>query len=80
MLDAVVLLAVFLAGGALGVFALLLAGIRAEERHMTLHDAPRTRTRSATRRFLGVYVEGPPPGSRSEEKRARSPGRPDGTG
>ncbi|SEG93337.1 hypothetical protein SAMN04489712_13824 [Thermomonospora echinospora] len=59
MFNAIVLLAVFLAGGALGVFAMLLAGIRAEERHMSLRGTPGTRTRSATRRVLGVHVYEP---------------------
>ncbi|WP_119726732.1 hypothetical protein [Thermomonospora amylolytica] len=70
MFNAIVLLAVFLAGGALGVFALLLAGIRAEERHMTLRDTPHTRTRSATRRFLGVHVcESAEPAARHAARR-----------
>ncbi|WP_289008016.1 hypothetical protein [uncultured Thermomonospora sp.] len=59
MFNAIILLAVFLTGAAWGVFVVLLAGIHAEERHMTLRGAPLTRTRTATRRVLGVHVHGP---------------------
>jgi hypothetical protein len=47
---------------ALGVLALLvlvLVGIRAEERHMSLTTAPGTCIEAATRRLLGVGVRTP---------------------
>ncbi|MFG2085429.1 hypothetical protein [Spirillospora sp. NPDC048824] len=50
------LLAVFLSGGALGVFLLLLIGIHAEERRMSLTGTPKSRMTASTRRFLGVTV------------------------
>lgn len=50
------LLAVFLTGGALGVFLFLLVGIHIEERRMSLTGAANSRTTASTRRFLGVTV------------------------
>ncbi|GLW63986.1 hypothetical protein Arub01_22300 [Actinomadura rubrobrunea] len=52
----VLLLAVFISGGVLGVFATLLAGIHAEERRMSLTHSPQSRTAASTRRLLGVTV------------------------
>lgn len=50
----ILLIAVFAAGCALGAFAVILLGIRTEERHMTLHghDDPRTVAGASTRRLL----------------------------
>jgi hypothetical protein len=48
----ITLAAVFLAGCALGAFAVLLLGIRTEERHMSLHGTPRTLAGASTRRVL----------------------------
>ena len=58
---AVVILAVgALTGlGALALLVLVLAGIRDEERHMSLTSTPRTRTAAITRRLLGVGVRIP---------------------
>lgn len=50
------LIAVFLSGGALGVFLFLLVGIHTEERRMSLTGTTRTRTTASTRRLLGVTV------------------------
>lgn len=50
------LLAVFLSGGVLGVFLFLLVGIHTEERRMSLTGTPHSRTTSSTRRFLGLTV------------------------
>lgn len=52
----ILILAVLLSGCALGVFITLLAGIRSEERHMSLSAQPGTRAGLATRRVLSVYV------------------------
>ena len=52
----VLLLAVFLSGGVLGVFVTLLAGIHSEERRMSLTGSPQSRTAASTRRLLGVTV------------------------
>ena len=42
--------------GVLVLLALLLVGIRHEERHMTLTRAPRTRASVLSRRLTGVHV------------------------
>jgi hypothetical protein len=42
--------------GFLAVFVLLLIGMRAESRQLSPSTAPHTRTGSAVRRILGVYV------------------------
>ena len=56
----ILLIAVFLAGCAIGMLALLIAGIQIEERHMRDGDARHcTRTEITTRRALGVYVRKP---------------------
>jgi hypothetical protein len=52
----VMLLAVFLAGGAAGAFVTLLVGIHTEEHRMSLTSTARTPATSATRRCLGVTV------------------------
>ncbi|HEU5159535.1 MAG TPA: hypothetical protein VFU43_21235 [Streptosporangiaceae bacterium] len=51
----VLLVAVFIGGCAVGAFAVLVLGIRSEERHMTVHrhDAPRSVAGASTRRVLG---------------------------
>ena len=50
------LFAVFLSGGVLGVFLFLLIGIHAEEHRMSLTGTPGSRTTASTRRLLGVTV------------------------
>jgi hypothetical protein len=54
----IVLAAVFAAGGALGVLAVLVLGIHAEERQMSLKVKRQavTRLESGARRVLGVTV------------------------
>lgn len=55
---------------ALGVLALLvlvLAGIREEERHMSLTSAPRTRIAAVTRHLTGVGVRTPHAGPRTRQ-------------
>jgi len=58
----ILLIAVLVAGCVIGVFVILLIGIRAEEHHMSLRGAPYTRTEAATRRVLSVGVRNPHPG------------------
>lgn len=47
-----IIAAVFLAGGALGVFVTLVAGIRGEERRMSLKSDPQTTVSASTRQVL----------------------------
>ncbi len=56
----VVVSAMFLAGAA--ILTVIVAGVRAEERHMTLTcgpEWPRTLASAVSRRILGVYVRRP---------------------
>jgi hypothetical protein len=48
--------AVFLSAAAIVILAILVAGIRSDDRAKNLTRAPRTRTEAATRRLLGVGV------------------------
>ena len=48
--------AAFLSVAAIVIFAILVAGIRSEDRAKNLTRAPRTRTEHLTRRLLGVGV------------------------
>ena len=60
---------------ALGVLALLtlvVAGIRAEERHMTLTTTPRTRAGWLARRLTGAGVRRPPSTPRCRHQGTRS--------
>jgi hypothetical protein len=52
-------IAVFLSGAVIGVLAIVVAGIRSDDRAKTLTGAPRTRAEAATRRLLGVGVRTP---------------------
>ena len=45
----------------LALLMLVLVGIRAEERHMSLTSTPRTRAGAVTRRLLGVGIRTPGP-------------------
>lgn len=49
--------------GVLAVLVLVLAGIRDEERHLSLTSAPRTRIGAITRYLTGVGVRTPEVGS-----------------
>ena len=53
------IVALLIALGVLALLALVLAGIRDEERHMSLTSAPRTRIGAVTRRLTGVGVRTP---------------------
>ena len=48
--------AAFLSVAAIVIFAIVVAGIRGEDRAKNLTSAPRTRTEHLTRRLLGVGV------------------------
>jgi hypothetical protein len=66
----ILFIAVFLAGCALGMFVLMVAGIQSEERHMRAAGTRRsTRTELTTRRALGVYVRRPAESSDSDNCR-----------
>ena len=47
-----IIAAVFLAGGVLGVFVMLVLGIHAEERRKSLKSGPQTAASSSTRQVL----------------------------
>ena len=46
--------AVFLCGASVGILAVLVAGIRSEDRAQNLTRTPRTSTEAVTRRLLGA--------------------------
>ncbi len=48
--------AAFLSAAAIVILAILVAGIRSDDRAKNLTSAPRTRTEEVTRRLLGVGV------------------------
>ena len=56
--------AVFLCGASIGILAVLVAGIRSEDRAQNLTRTPRTSTEAVTRRLLGAGTRdhGPCPG------------------
>jgi hypothetical protein len=53
---ALIALAVFLSGSVIGILAVLVAGIRSDDRSKNLTCTPRTATEALTRRVLGVGV------------------------
>lgn len=52
-------IAAFLSGSAIGILAILVAGIRSDDRAKNLTGVPRTATEAVTRRLLGVGVRIP---------------------
>ena len=64
-MDILIAAVVLTALGVLALLMLVLVGIHAEDRHMSLTSTPRTRTEAVTRRLLGVGIRtpGPCPGS-----------------
>jgi hypothetical protein len=56
----------FLAGALAGMFALLVAGIRSDDRRRDIHLAPGTRAESASRRLL-VNIRHAGPGDDNEK-------------
>ena len=53
---ALIAVAAFLSGSAIGILAILAAGIRSGDRAKNLTSTPRTGTEAVTRRLLGVGV------------------------
>lgn len=51
---ALIAVAAFLSGSAIGILAVLVAGIRSDDRAKNLTCTPRTGTEAITRRLLGV--------------------------
>jgi hypothetical protein len=58
----------FLSGMVLGIFAILVAGIRGDDRALNLTGAPRTRAAALARRLLGVDLRGTEVGSGSRDE------------
>ena len=56
---ALIAIAAFLSGSAIGIFAVLVVGIRSDDRAKNLTGIPRTGTEAVTRRLLGVGVRTP---------------------
>ena len=61
-------IAISLSGMAIGALAILVAGIRGDDRARNLTSTPRTRTAAATRRLLGVGVRNAGAGSESRDE------------
>ena len=59
---AVIAVAAFLSGPAIGVLAILAARIRSEDRDKNLTSTPRTGIEAVTRPLLGVGIRSPKPG------------------
>ena len=53
---ALIAIAAFLSGSVIGIFAILVAGIRSDDRAKNLTGIPRTSTEAVTRRLLGVGI------------------------
>ena len=64
---ALIAIAAFLAGSAIGVLAILVAGIRSDDRAKNLTGIPRTGTAAVTRRLLGVGVRTPGAGRGTDQ-------------
>jgi hypothetical protein len=71
---AFVAIAAFLSGSAIGIFVVLVAGIRSDDRAKNLTGIPRTGTEAITRRLLGVGVRTPAVG-RDKDQDPGSPPR-----
>jgi len=63
----VAIVALLIALGVLALLALVLVGIRDEERHMSLTSAPRTRIGAITRQLTGVGVRTPHAGPGTDQ-------------
>jgi hypothetical protein len=67
-------IAAFLSGSAIGIFVVLVAGIRSDDRAKNLTGIPRTGTEAITLRLLGVGVRTPAVG-RDKDQDPDSPPR-----
>jgi hypothetical protein len=65
---AFIVIAIFLSGVAIGILAILVAGIRGDDRARNLTGIPRTRTAAVTRRLLGVGVRDIGTGSENRDE------------
>ena len=71
---ALIAIVAFLSGSAIGIFVVLVAGIRSDDRAKNLTGIPRTGTEAITRRLLGVGVRTSAVG-RDKDQDADSPPR-----
>jgi hypothetical protein len=69
------IVALLLAASVLALLVLVLAGIRDEERHMSLTSVPRTRIGAITRHLTGVGVRTPGTDPGKDQDRDSCPGR-----
>ena len=72
---AVAVVALLIALGVLALLVLVLVGIHAEERHMSLTSAPRTRIGAMTRHLTGVGVRTPEADPGNDQDPGSCPGR-----
>lgn len=66
---ALIAIAAFLSGSAIGVLAVLVAGIRSDDRTKNLTSMSRTRAEAVTRRVLGVGIRNARAGHGQNEER-----------
>jgi len=59
MTPVIIIISAALSGATIGVLAVLVIGIRRDDRAKTLTDAPRSHVEAVTRRMLGVGVRNP---------------------
>lgn len=69
---ALIALAAFLSGAAIGILAILVAGIRSDDRSKNLTSTPRTAAEAITRRLLGVGIRT----AETDHGKDREPDRP----
>jgi hypothetical protein len=72
LIIALIALAAFLSGPAIGILAILVAGIRSDDRSKNLTCAPRTAAETITRRVRGVGVRN----AGTDHGKDREPDRP----
>jgi hypothetical protein len=63
----IIAIAALLCGSAIGIFVVLVAGIRSDDRAKNLTGIPRTGTEAVTRRLLGVGVRTPGAGRGTDQ-------------
>lgn len=65
-----IVISVFLSGVVIGVLAIVVTGIRGDDRAQNLTNAPCTRAAAVTRRLLGVGVRDAEAGSENHDERS----------